>query len=142
MALLTTFCEECDWLGLEEEARLRQAGFSCRQCHGRAGVVPGVSFAAADQALFEDLQRVVAERTIPPPEAKSLAGDIASVLRTGADSTLLERLTSRLPGLLPIQIAAGANPSARKRALMLLRAIFEAKALKRRETAAPGRPVA
>jgi hypothetical protein len=129
MALLTIFCGKCGQIRLEEQRQLLATGLRCSRCDAALGVVPGCTFSEEDRILFEDLKQVVAERTIPAPEARGLALDIAGVLRAGTDHGLLERLTSRLPGLVPVQIAAGKNRAARQRALKVLRAIFEAKAL-------------
>jgi hypothetical protein len=129
MALLTTFCDKCEQVGLVEQQYLLNGRLPCATCGANVRVAPGCSFGEDDRGLFDDLKQVVAERTIEPAEARNIALRIAGVLRAGTDHGLLEQLTSRLPGLIPIQTAAGANPHARARSLKLLRGILEAMAL-------------
>lgn len=127
MALLTVSCGKCVHVGLEEQQELLRRGLHCRACNSTLHVLPSCSFSEQDRELFEDLRQVVTERTISGAEAKALAADIAGVLRSGSDRGILERLTGRLPGLLPVQLVAGENKLARLRALKILRAILEAK---------------
>jgi len=129
MALLTTFCRRCAQVALSDQQHLLNGRLPCESCGDNVLVAPGYSFSEDDRELFEDLKQVVDDRTIEAEEAKQIATHIGSVLRSGVDHDLLERLTNRLPGLLPIQTAAGTNRPARQRALRLLRAIFEAMAL-------------
>lgn len=130
MALLTTFCKECVRIALLDERRAEHGQLVCPSCGAAVAIVPGCSFSAEDYSLFEDLLQVVAERTVNRAESSALGADIARALQGNIDThALLERLTARLPGLWPTQAVAGKNEQARRRALRLLRAIFEAKAL-------------
>jgi hypothetical protein len=128
MALLTTFCRQCAKVELSDQEQLLNGRIPCASCGANVRVVPSCSFAQEDRPLFDDLRQVVADRTVPPAEARAIATRIASILGSGRDHEFLEQLTPRLPGLVPIQVATGANSHARQRALRLLRAIFEAMA--------------
>jgi hypothetical protein len=132
MALLTTFCSSCAQVALTDQRYLLNGRLPCLACGANLRVAPGCSFGEDERELFDELKQVVAERTIKLGEAKSVASQIADVVRSGTDHGLLEQLTTRLPGLVPIQVAAGTNRQARQRALKLLRAILEAMALAER----------
>jgi hypothetical protein len=132
MALFTTYCDACERVALEDERALQGADKRCPACGNLLRIVPGCSLTEEERGLFDDLKEVVAERTISVDEARSLARQLAGAVRTGQDQGLLDRLTMRLPGLLPIQVAAGANVGAKHRALKVLRAILEAKATSHR----------
>jgi hypothetical protein len=93
-----------------------------------AMAVPSCSFGPTDRELFADVTQVITEGVVLPPEARTLARQIERALEV-RDSRMLESLTQRLPGLLPAQVAAGANTSAQRRVLMLARTILEAVAL-------------
>jgi|SRR6478609_1296231 len=126
VALLTAFCGKCATIALVDQGQLLNGRLPCAGCGANLQVAPGCSFSEEDRELFDDLKQVVQERTVGVAEARNIALRIGSVLRTGADRGLLEELTTRLPGLMPIQLVAGTNQQARQRALRLLRAIFEA----------------
>jgi hypothetical protein len=140
MAFLTVFCKECDRIGLFDEREAPGGAPPCSSCQSSLAIVPGATFASDARPLFEDLLQVVTERTIRPDEAKSLAWHIAQNLRSAADhGALLERLTVRFPGLLALQASVGQNREAALRALRILRAILEAKALDSRAALNPPR---
>ena len=126
MAYLTTFCATCQQVALIDQQHLLNGRVACERCGSIVGVVPGCSFGRDALGLFEDLKQIVAESAVDAREAKSFVPQLANALRVGNDRGLLAQLTGRLPGLLPIEIAAGANQDARQRVLQLLRAIFEA----------------
>lgn len=132
MALLTTFCDECERVGLAEERVLAAGQPYCQTCSSALRIVPGCSLTEDERPLFEDLDVVINERTIGVAEARALARQIAGVVRSGQDQGLLDRLTTRLPSLLPIQQVTGASPRAKQRVLKVLRVILEAKATSRR----------
>lgn len=136
MALLTVFCDKLH-IGLEEQQKLLNGGLLCPICGLPLQVVPVCSFSEDDREVFNDMRQVVTERTVGAQEAKALAADIAAYLRSGANHALLERLTGRFPGLLPIQLVAGGSRPAVQRALKVLRAILEAKALGERAESPP-----
>jgi hypothetical protein len=128
MALLTTFCRHCRKVDLSDQEQLLNGRTPCDSCGADVQVVPSCSFAQEDRPLFDDLRQVVADRTVTAAEARGIATRIASVLGSGRDHEFLEQLTTRLPDLVPTQFATGANAHARRRALRLLRAIFQAMA--------------
>jgi hypothetical protein len=134
MPLLTAFCGPCAQVVLTGQEKMQHGRLACPACGTNLRVAPGCSFGEEDRVLFDELKQVVAERTVDAGQAASMASHIAGVLGSGTDHDLLESLTTRLPGLVPIQIAAGANRRARQRALRLLRAILEAMALAERAT--------
>ena len=129
MALLAAFCGNCAQVTLLEQSRLLNDRLPCATCGGPLRVAPSCSFSERDRGLFEDLKQIVHESRFDAADARSTALRIATVLRAGADYALLEQLTARLPGLLPIQTAAGSNQQASQRVLRLLRAILEATAV-------------
>lgn len=130
MALLTTLCSTCQRVALVDEKGAIAGHLGCSQCGTGVIVLPGCSFASNDRGLFDELLDVVSERNVQSAEAKTLAAEIARALQGSNDTyALLDRLTTRWPGLWPTQAAAGKNEQARRRALRLLRAVLEAKGL-------------
>lgn len=128
MALLTTFCGECRQVALSDQQHLLNGRLPCPLCGANLRVLPGCSFGENDRPLFDDLKQVVAESHIVGEEARRMAAQIAGALAAGGEAGLLERLTVRLPGLLPIQTTAALHRPERQRALKILRAILEATA--------------
>lgn len=130
MALFTTFCKECRAVALMDEHGADRGRLACPRCGSRVAIVPGCSFTSDEQELFDDLVQVVREGALPSGTPRQLASELAQTLRAGTDTaSLLERLTVPLPGLVPIQTAAGRNESARRRVLRLMRAVLEAVSL-------------
>lgn len=132
MALLTTFCAICDQVTLQNEQGLLAGSRGCKVCGKPLRIVPGCSLNEDERELFDDLREIISERTIEADEARRMARHIAGALQSGKDQSLLDHLTGRLPGLLPIQMAVGANLVARRRVLKVLRTILEAKSLAKR----------
>lgn len=131
MAFLPASCVECQQVFLFDEREASFGSLACAACGGEARIVPGCSFGAADREVFHDLSQVVRESTIMPGDAGMMADELGAALRAGAGRGLLERLTVRLPGLVPMQTALGANVDAQRRALVILRSILEGLAMKR-----------
>jgi hypothetical protein len=98
----------------------------CRVCGSRTRLVPGCSFAAADRDLFEELSEIIAHGGITTTEAEVLALEAQRALWSGSYANLLEKLGTRLPGLLPIQVAIGKNAGGQRRALVIVRSVLEA----------------
>jgi hypothetical protein len=59
-------------------------------------------------------------------EAQALALEAERALWSGAYKPLLDRMCARMPGLVPIEVAAGKNSAAQRRALGMLKIILEA----------------
>jgi len=130
MALFTTFCKECAAIALIDEQHARDGRLPCPRCGASVAIVPGCSFTADEQELFDDLVQVVREGALPAGRAGPMAAELAQAVRAGSDTgPLLERLTKPFPGLLPLQAATGRNETARRRALRVLRAVLEAMSL-------------
>lgn len=134
MALLTTFCQRCDRIALSDEREASGGRLQCGVCPAPVRIVPGCSFGPGDIGLFKDVLEAVVERNVRAAEARALAASIAATVGAAREDALLESMTGRFPGLLAIQVAAGANAEARRRALRLLRAILEACTLRSPET--------
>ena len=131
MALLTTFCKECEGIALVDESRAERGGLPCPRCGGRVAIVPGCSFTDDDRELFDDLRQIAGEGALRTGLPRRLGAELAQTLRAGTDTgPLLERLTGPFPGLLPIQTAVGRNEGARRRVLRILRAVLDAMSLK------------
>lgn len=94
--------------------------------HGPLRVVPGCSFAAADREDFAELCQVVAEAHTTRIEAQTYALAVQHALWSGSYLPLLERLSGRLVGLLPLQTSAGKSSAAQRRIVVMLKTIFEA----------------
>jgi hypothetical protein len=126
MAFLTTSCDACQWPKLLDDRQARSGRLTCPECGSPAHVIPGCSFHADDQALFNDLCQIVHEGGLSPAESRALSRCVDDALRTGSSTRLVMELTQRLPGLIPLQAGTGAKQSANRRLLLLLRAILDA----------------
>jgi len=126
LPLLITFCANCAHVALTDQRELMNGHVPCADCSARVRVGPGCSFGESDRGLFGEISQSIAERTLSGTEAAAIASSIATARSPERNGALLERLTDRFPGLLPIQTAAGANQQAQQRALRMLRAIAEA----------------
>lgn len=138
MAFLTTFCDGCQRPRLLDDRQAQSGRLACPECGSPAHVIPGCSFHADDQALFNDLCQIVSEGGLSPAESRTLSRCVDDALRTGSSARLVMELTQRLPGLIPLQAGTGANQSANRRLLLLLRAILDAGA-RGRSPALPAR---
>lgn len=126
MSFLPTKCGSCRRVALLSLSHGTEGSFTCQSCGAPASVVPGCTFGSADLEPFREASEVIAEGRITQVEALSLSIRIERVLWSGGHQELLEGLCERLPGLLPMQIAARSNPIAQKRALTMLKVIFDA----------------
>lgn len=88
--------------------------------------MPGCSFGAAERAQFEELSEIVAQSNIKATEAYGYAEETQRALRSDAYAAQLERLTTRVLGLLPLILAAGKNLALQRSILSKLQTIFEA----------------
>lgn len=96
--------------------------------------MPGCSFAPTDIALFDELRQALAEARLAPREAQKVAQELAAALQAGSPGSVFEGLSDRAPSLLLVQAAAGRNPAAQRRVMMLLRALLEAGPTRREPT--------
>lgn len=69
---------------------------------------------------------MVAEANTTRTEARGYADTVQHALWSGSYTRELERLCGRMPGLLPMQIAAGKNSGAQRRILVKLQTILQA----------------
>lgn len=79
--------------------------------------------------LFSELSQVVAEGRIAPVEAGRLAVELERALLAKTYGHFFELLSTRLPGLTPIQLMFGRSPPAQHRAFIMLKTILDALAL-------------
>jgi hypothetical protein len=129
MSYLVTRCSSCGRVRLVA-APLAQTGKpACSQCGHAASVVPSCVYTDTDTSLFEELSETVAEGGITSLEAGRLLHELERALATMSYDRFFELLSSRMPGLTPIQVIFGGKPSAQLRALRMLATIFEAIAM-------------
>lgn len=113
-------------------AKAQSGELACARCGAEVRIVPGCSYAERDGEVFEELSDVVAEGNLTPTEALGLAQAVQHALWSGSYSAVLETLVLRLPGLVPVQVAAGRNSGAQRRALGMLKTVLDAMATARR----------
>src|SRR5688500_6656442 len=89
----------------------------CSSCGGKGRVTPSCGYSTADLGLVAELTEVVAEGSISPPEAARLSFQVERSLATQSFAPFFETLSSRLPGLTPIQLHIARNRHAQRRAL-------------------------
>jgi hypothetical protein len=126
VSLMPTLCPSCRRVHLAVAPAAHSELSTCRICGGDTRLVPGCSFAATDRDLFEELSYIVEQGGITTTEAEAFGLEAQRALWSGAYNQLIERLASRLAGLLPIQVAIGKNSGGQRRLLAMLRVIFDA----------------
>lgn len=135
MSYVPTLCQACWRVHLATTAAAHGGETACKTCGAESRVVPGCSYGEAEHDAFEELATIVAEGRMTPAEAQMYGLDAERALGSGAYTSLLEKLSVRLPGLLPHQVAAGKNSGAQRRILGKLKTILEALATARRQSA-------
>lgn len=135
MSLVPTLCGECWRVQLATLQQAQAGSIACNACGAELRVVPGRSFPEAERAAFEELSAIVVEGNVTPMEARSYATQLEHALWSGAYKPLLVQLSMRLPGLLPLEVAAGKNSGAQRGILSRLKAILDALGSARRVSA-------
>ncbi|HEX2870911.1 MAG TPA: hypothetical protein VHP33_06640 [Polyangiaceae bacterium] len=136
MTFVPTLCVACCRVQLTSTSKATSGDLACSMCGGELRIVPGCSYVERDRDAFCDLSDIVAEGCVTPTEAGSLADQLERALWSGAYARALEQLAARMPGLLPLQVAAGRNSGAQRQVLALLKTILDAVATARRVSAA------
>jgi hypothetical protein len=95
-------------------------------CQGTGRITPSCGYGTADLGLFAELSEIVADGRIGPLEAARLSFQVEHSLTTHSFGPFFEALSSRLPGLTPIQLHIARNRNAQRRALLMFRSIFDA----------------
>lgn len=126
MSYVPTLCLQCRRVHLMSVAAAQSGDRACASCGARARIVPGCSFADAERETFEELSAIVAEGSVSALEARAHATALERALGSGSYGAALEKLSERLPGLLPSQVAAGRNASALRGMVMKLKTVLEA----------------
>lgn len=131
MSHLTVLCARCGRVGLVNATGARSHAPTCAACGSSVQIVPSCVYTDDDVALFVELSGTVAEGGISPLEATELKTLLERALSSRRYDDFFDVLSSRMPGLTPVQVVFGGKPTAQLRALGMLRTIFEALALRR-----------
>jgi len=126
MSFIPAVCLSCLRVTLVSLTEAGQRLLACSRCGSEAQLTPSCSYGDADREEFEELSCVVAEGNLSRSEAQVRADTISRALWSGSFDEHLERLCQRMPGLLPMQIAAGRNRAAQRRILVKLQSILQA----------------
>lgn len=132
---MPTLCVECWRVALLSLADAQRGALNCKSCGAEVRIVPGCSYGESDREDFQELSDIMVEAAVTPAEARGHGAAVQRALWSGAYAQLIETLCERLPGLVPLQAAAGKNSGAQRKILMKLQTIFEALATARRESA-------
>ncbi len=137
MSFVPAICVECWRVQLVALTVARGDALTCQLCGAAARIVPGCAYTAHDCVQFEELCEIVAEVHLTPAQGQQLAQETERALWSGAFTHSLEKLAGRMPGLVPMQSAAGRNSAAQQRILSQLKTILQALATARRNREAP-----
>lgn len=85
--------------------------------------------------MFDDVSDLAAEAHLTMGETLGLAQLVDRALWSGAYQATLEKLSSRMPGQLPIQLIIGKNHTAQRRLLTIWRTILDGLATAPRRSA-------
>ena len=132
---LAALCEGCERVTLVALDAFGSSKLCCESCKTALRVVPSCSYARADFELFDELSQTVADGGVTPHEARMLTGEVARALALDSFKACSETLAVRLPGLLPFQLVTGSNVAVHRKAIQMLRTIFDALASLRRDSA-------
>ncbi len=132
MTYLPSLCGSCRLVFLARAADASGGEVVCSRCGAEARVIPSCSYGAGDVSLFRELSEAVAEGRLAPLEASRLAVEIERALWAKSYGRFFDLLSNRLPGLTPIQLVFGRNPTSQQRAFVMLKTILEALALSAR----------
>jgi len=130
MPYLATLCDGCRRAQLITATDFHGTP-TCRRCGGSLRVVPSRSYAGDDTELFDELGDTIAEARVSPEDARQLGAEIERAIWAQQLPATFERLSRRLPGILPIQVACGNNAAAQLRALQMLKTICDGLATSR-----------
>jgi hypothetical protein len=131
MSYLAVLCARCSRVGLFDARIALSTAPTCASCGGSAKIVPSCAYTNDDIGLFGELSQTVAEGGISPLEATELKTRLERALSSRRYDDFFDVLSSRMPGLTPVQLVFGGRPTAQLRALGMLRTIFEALASRR-----------
>lgn len=126
MSFVPAICLACARVALVSLTDAARGELACKACTADLRVVPGCSFAAADRDDFAELCEVVAEANTTRSEAQAYATGVQHALWSGNYTSITERLSGRLVGLVPLQTAVGKSSAAQRRMLLMLKTILEA----------------
>jgi len=126
MSLVPALCLTCSRVTLVPLTQARQRDVTCKLCGADARVAPSCSYSERDREQFEELSEVVAEANTTSQEARGLAEAVQRALWSQTYAPTIERLCARMPGLLPMQIAAGDSSPGQRHILVKLQSILQA----------------
>lgn len=132
MSYLATLCDQCQRVSLVPLHGFTGKKPLCRECDEPLRVVPSCSYSAGDLSLFREVSDTVAEINISATEAQWLGRDVSDALWSGSHGPCWDKLSVRMPSLMPLQLVIGSNHARRQRALQMFKTIFEALATTRR----------
>lgn len=135
MSFFPTLCVGCWRVQLAALADAREGNLTCVTCAAPCRVVPGRSYGAEDRVSFAELSGIVSEGKLTLGEARGYAAEADRALGAGIHAPLLERLSVRIPGLMPHQIAAGRNSVAQRSVLVTIKTVLDALATVTRQNA-------
>jgi hypothetical protein len=135
MSYVPTLCQGCWHVHLATVEAAQRGETPCATCGAETRVVPGCSYGEGEREAFQELAFIVAEGRVTPVEAQAYGVETEQALWSASYTSLLEKLSVRLPGLLPHQVAAGKNTGAQRRILSKLKTILEALATARSPSA-------
>jgi tRNA G26 N,N-dimethylase Trm1 len=139
--LVPTHCRGCGAIGLSSRAGQAQVEGECSACGGVAVVVPGPSFGAHEQALFQQLTGVARRAQLRPAEAQRLCIDIEMGLARADQEGTLAQLAERLPELGQAAARLGDSSALQARALRMLETILNALTIPKKSLSMPVAPV-
>lgn len=134
---LVMLCTSCSRVSLTPASDARSSPPICSSCGDVGRITPSCGYAPADLGLFAELAEIVAEGGISGLEAVRLSFQVERSLATQSFEPFFETLSSRLPGLTPIQLHVARNRHAQQRALSMFRSIFDALATRMRSGTMP-----
>ena len=139
--LLPTHCRHCGAISLAPLVERDAEQVACPVCSNEASVLPGPSFGAHEQPLFEWLTLVARYAELRPAEAQRLCIEIETGLASADQPGTLLRLQSRFPELAQLAPTLGDSPARQARALRMLETILNALSFPSKSVTLPRVPV-
>jgi hypothetical protein len=125
MRLIPTHCQTCSRTALAEASSITEGMAVCAECGGPARSLPGESYNAGDETLFNELGATLREAGISPVNACQLSGEL-EIRKYGQPGRALKRLVQILPSLGLLELIVANRPAAMRKAEGMLATLLEA----------------
>jgi hypothetical protein len=128
MLLIPIHCDACKLSALKAANLIVAGAVTCNACGKKARTVPGASYSADDESLFDELSTALREASVTPANAARLLVDLRE------HGVSLPRMAKTMASLAVVQAHIGDQVTRRRKAEGMLLTLLEALASSRVES--------